>query len=162
MSYACSFYDDVTLKGWWGKRNMLGKPFWEQGIELYDAVHNVGVRSHYKATLLALPMLRKAKSRGLIVNTNSLVRFRVSFFFFFFTFFSFFFFLDGNGGGTSFTSCFLSYILYFVLGNVCVCMGEYVSVRACVSSTLTVTSACRFYVKNPRAACCMLSMCRME
>eukprot|EP00729_Bicosta_minor_P003533 gene3533-10120_t len=58
--------------GWWGKRNMLGKPFWEQGIELYDAVHNVGVRSHYKATLLALPMLRKAKSRGLIVNTNSL------------------------------------------------------------------------------------------
>ena len=38
---------------------------------LYDAVNSVGVRSHYKATLLALPMLRKASGRGLIVNTNS-------------------------------------------------------------------------------------------
>ena len=58
--------------GWWGKRQLLGKPFWEQGMGLYDAVNQVGVRSHYKATLLALPMLRKAAGRGLIVNTNSL------------------------------------------------------------------------------------------
>jgi hypothetical protein len=30
------------------------------------------VRSHYKATLLALPLLRQASTgRGLIVNTNS-------------------------------------------------------------------------------------------
>lgn len=58
--------------GWWGKRKLLGKPFWEQGMGLYDAVHQVGVRSHYKATLLALPLLRQATGRGLIVNTNSL------------------------------------------------------------------------------------------
>lgn len=54
---------------------LMGRPFWEQGIELFDAVHSVGVRSHYKATLLALPMLRRTASktghRGLIVNTNS-------------------------------------------------------------------------------------------
>ena len=54
---------------------MMGRPFWEQGIELFDAVHNVGVRSHYKATLLALPMLRRTAAqsglRSLIVNTNS-------------------------------------------------------------------------------------------
>jgi NAD(P)-dependent dehydrogenase (short-subunit alcohol dehydrogenase family) len=30
--------------GWWGKRKLLGKPFWEQGMELFDAVHTVGVR----------------------------------------------------------------------------------------------------------------------
>lgn len=34
--------------GWWGKRKILGKPFWEQGMGLYDAVTTVGVRSHYK------------------------------------------------------------------------------------------------------------------
>ena len=38
---------------------------------LYDAVTNVGVRSHYKATLLGLPLLRKSRTRGLIVNSNS-------------------------------------------------------------------------------------------
>ena len=34
--------------GWWGKRQIIGKPFWEQGMALYDAVTTVGVRSHYK------------------------------------------------------------------------------------------------------------------
>ena len=38
---------------------------------MYDAVTNVGVRSHYKATLLGLPLLRKSRTRGLIVNSNS-------------------------------------------------------------------------------------------
>ena len=33
---------------WWGKKKSLGKPFWEQGMGLYDAVTTVGVRSHYK------------------------------------------------------------------------------------------------------------------
>lgn len=56
--------------GYVGKHQLLGKPFWEQGIGLFDAVHNVGVRSHYKAVLLAIPLLRQAE-RGLIVNTNS-------------------------------------------------------------------------------------------
>ena len=56
--------------GYVGKHKLLGKPFWEQGMGLYDAVHAVGVRSHYKAVLLAMPLLKKAE-RGLIVNTNS-------------------------------------------------------------------------------------------
>ena len=59
--------------GYWRKHQLLGKPFWEAGMGLFDAVHSVGVRSHYKATLLAMPMLRRqaAGGRGLIVNTNS-------------------------------------------------------------------------------------------
>ena len=60
------------------RNKMLGRPFWETGEALYDAVHDVGVRSHYKASVLAVRMMLKKtgdaprKRRGLIVNTNSL------------------------------------------------------------------------------------------
>ena len=57
--------------GHWRKHALLGKPFWETGMGLYDAVHTVGVRSHYLATSLAVPLLRRAEGRGLVVNTNS-------------------------------------------------------------------------------------------
>jgi len=56
--------------GYWGRNKLLGKPFWEQPMELFDQVHNVGVRSHYLASRLAVPIMLKQK-RGLIVNTNS-------------------------------------------------------------------------------------------
>jgi NADP-dependent 3-hydroxy acid dehydrogenase YdfG len=56
--------------GYWGKNRLLGKPFWEAPMQLFDAVFDVGVRSHYKATVLAVPMMQK-RGRGLIVNSNS-------------------------------------------------------------------------------------------
>eukprot|EP00037_Helgoeca_nana_P034933 m.423328 g.423328 ORF g.423328 m.423328 type:complete len:411 (-) comp40859_c0_seq1:163-1395(-) len=57
--------------GYWNEHASLGKPFWDTGMGLYDAVHTVGVRSHFKATILAMPLLKRALNRGLIVNTNS-------------------------------------------------------------------------------------------
>ncbi|CAE8696512.1 unnamed protein product [Polarella glacialis] len=56
---------------YWRKEELLGKPFWEQPMQLFDEVFQVGVRSHYKAATLAVPMMQKRK-KGLIVNTNSL------------------------------------------------------------------------------------------
>jgi dehydrogenase/reductase SDR family protein 1 len=56
--------------GYWGKNRLLGKLFWEAPMQLFDAVFDVGVRSHYKATVLAVPMMQK-RGRGLIVNSNS-------------------------------------------------------------------------------------------
>lgn len=53
-----------------GEERLLGKPFWETPMRLFDEVYQVGVRSHYKATMLAVPLMQKRK-RGLIVNTNS-------------------------------------------------------------------------------------------
>jgi len=55
---------------YWSQEKLLGKPFWEQPMRLFDEVFQVGVRSHYKATLLAVPLMKKNR-RGLIVNTNS-------------------------------------------------------------------------------------------
>jgi len=47
-----------------------GKPFWEKGIEAWDQVNGVGLRSHYVASLYAAQHMSKAK-RGLIVNVGS-------------------------------------------------------------------------------------------
>eukprot|EP00939_MAST-03C_sp_MAST-3C-sp1_P005013 g5013.t1 len=75
--------------GYSRRNKLLGRPFWTTGIELFDAVHEVGVRSHYMASILAVRMMQKRRirhraksskvarssfssSRGLIVNTNSL------------------------------------------------------------------------------------------
>jgi len=55
----------------WAKQKLIGKPFWEQGMALFDTVFTVGLRSHYKTTMLALPLLKNSKGRGLVVNVNS-------------------------------------------------------------------------------------------
>ena len=57
--------------GLWRREQLLGKPFWQSGMGLFDAVHSVGVRAHYLATVLAVPLLRQSARRALIVNTNS-------------------------------------------------------------------------------------------
>ena len=48
----------------------LGKPFWELPIEAWDEVIDIGVRSHYVASVLAAPLLF-ASEHGLIVNVSS-------------------------------------------------------------------------------------------
>eukprot|EP00898_Chlorokybus_atmophyticus_P008538 jgi/Chlat1/8686/Chrsp88S08068 len=45
-------------------------PFWKQGPALWDAVCNVGLRSHYVASCFAAPIMIKNRS-GLIVNVSS-------------------------------------------------------------------------------------------
>jgi dehydrogenase/reductase SDR family protein 1 len=46
-----------------GAPKTLMKPFWEQGAETWDTVHTVGLRSHFVATCLAMPLLRTAQQR---------------------------------------------------------------------------------------------------
>ncbi len=48
----------------------LVAPFWTQPIALWDAMHTVGLRSHYVASVLAAPTM-VAAGRGLIVNVSS-------------------------------------------------------------------------------------------
>ncbi len=47
----------------------LGKPFWEVPPAAWDETFDVGVRSHYAASVFAAPLLRE--SGGLIVNISS-------------------------------------------------------------------------------------------
>lgn len=47
----------------------LGKPFWEVPPAAWDETFDIGVRSHYAASVFATPMLRE--SGGLIVNISS-------------------------------------------------------------------------------------------
>ncbi|MGW0046507.1 SDR family NAD(P)-dependent oxidoreductase [Nocardia cyriacigeorgica] len=47
----------------------LGKPFWEVPPTAWDETFDVGVRSHYAASVFAAPLLRA--SGGLIVNISS-------------------------------------------------------------------------------------------
>jgi dehydrogenase/reductase SDR family protein 1 len=39
----------------------LHSKFWEQGSELWDAIHTVGLRSHFVATAKAVPLLQKSR-----------------------------------------------------------------------------------------------------
>lgn len=50
------------------REKLLGKPFWEAPMRLFDSIFEVGVRSHYYATRLAVPLM---KNGGLILNSNS-------------------------------------------------------------------------------------------
>lgn len=50
--------------------SMIGKPFWELPLELWDDVIGVGLRSHYVASWHAAPLMI-AQKRGLIVNVSS-------------------------------------------------------------------------------------------
>ena len=48
----------------------LGKPFWELPVEAWDEVIDIGLRSHYVAARLGVPMML-AQGSGLIVNVSS-------------------------------------------------------------------------------------------
>eukprot|EP00927_Polykrikos_kofoidii_P010843 TRINITY_DN14580_c0_g1_i1.p1 TRINITY_DN14580_c0_g1~~TRINITY_DN14580_c0_g1_i1.p1 ORF type:complete len:412 (-),score=69.35 TRINITY_DN14580_c0_g1_i1:148-1338(-) len=48
----------------------MGQPFWEKGLEAWDQVNNVGLRSHYVASTLAAQKMSPLK-RGLIINVAS-------------------------------------------------------------------------------------------
>jgi dehydrogenase/reductase SDR family protein 1 len=39
----------------------LHSKFWEQGPEIWDAIHTVGLRSHFVATAKAVPLLKKSR-----------------------------------------------------------------------------------------------------
>merc|ERR1712086_456258 len=47
-----------------------GKPFWDKGPEAWDTVNNVGLRSHYIASVHAAKAMQKNKS-GIIINISS-------------------------------------------------------------------------------------------
>tara|TARA_R110002049_G_scaffold297017_1_gene485698 strand:+ start:505 stop:1407 length:903 start_codon:yes stop_codon:yes gene_type:complete len=50
--------------------SMVGQPFWQLPIKLWDDVIGVGLRSHYVASWHAAPMML-AQQAGLIVNVSS-------------------------------------------------------------------------------------------
>jgi dehydrogenase/reductase SDR family protein 1 len=49
---------------------LYGVPFWEQPISLWDEIHQVGLRSHYVASVYAAPLMI-ARPGGLIANISS-------------------------------------------------------------------------------------------
>jgi dehydrogenase/reductase SDR family protein 1 len=53
-----------------GSAKWLGKPFWEVNGDGWDHTFQIGVRSHYMASVLAAPLLMKQLG-GLIVNVSS-------------------------------------------------------------------------------------------
>ncbi|WP_307828451.1 SDR family NAD(P)-dependent oxidoreductase [Antrihabitans sp. YC2-6] len=48
----------------------LGKPFWKVPVKAWDETFDIGVRSHYAASVLAAPLMIERGS-GLIVNISS-------------------------------------------------------------------------------------------
>lgn len=63
---------DVLVNNvWGGYENMecFGHPFWEQPLCRWDAMFNRGVRAHFVASRLAVPLMLPQR-RGLIVNTS--------------------------------------------------------------------------------------------
>ncbi|KAL7561767.1 hypothetical protein ACA910_013307 [Epithemia clementina (nom. ined.)] len=46
-----------------GVEKLFGK-FWEQGLQVWDTLHNVGLRSHFVATCYAMPLLLKARDEA--------------------------------------------------------------------------------------------------
>ncbi|MCJ7437667.1 MAG: SDR family NAD(P)-dependent oxidoreductase [Acidimicrobiia bacterium] len=57
-------YSAIDLAPW------LGRPFWELPVAAWDQVVDIGVRSHYVASVFATPMLLAAE-HGLIANISS-------------------------------------------------------------------------------------------
>jgi NAD(P)-dependent dehydrogenase (short-subunit alcohol dehydrogenase family) len=49
---------------------LFGTPFWEQPIDVWDTMHEVGLRSHYVASVFAAPLLFRAEG-GLVANVSS-------------------------------------------------------------------------------------------
>ncbi|CAA9271546.1 MAG: 3-oxoacyl-[acyl-carrier protein] reductase [uncultured Corynebacteriales bacterium] len=67
---------DVLVNSAWGgyERFTDGTPFnpgpfWEQPLQLWDAMHRIGLRAHYVTTALAAPLL--IASGGLVVSLSS-------------------------------------------------------------------------------------------
>jgi dehydrogenase/reductase SDR family protein 1 len=63
---------DVLVNNVFAAPNVMpvNVPFWKTSITLWDTLHRVGLRSHYVASQLAVPLMLP-QSRGLIVNTSS-------------------------------------------------------------------------------------------
>ena len=51
-------------------RNAFGKPFWQAEPDLWDAINNVGLRSHYVTSIYAARMMSK-NDRGIICTISS-------------------------------------------------------------------------------------------
>jgi dehydrogenase/reductase SDR family protein 1 len=45
-----------------GLEKLMGK-FWEQGVEAWDALHTVGLRSHFVSSSYAVPLMLKSRYR---------------------------------------------------------------------------------------------------
>ena len=52
------------------EEKLFGVPFWQQSIEMWDQMHQVGLRSHYVASVYAVPLMLEKKG-GLIANISS-------------------------------------------------------------------------------------------
>ena len=50
--------------------DLFNTPFWKQPIDVWDTMIDVGLRSHYVASALAVPLLLKSEG-GLIANVSS-------------------------------------------------------------------------------------------
>ena len=63
---------DVLVNNVFAAPNVMpvNVPFWKIPIAVWDAMHNVGLRSHFVASQFALPLMLQRK-HGLIVNTSS-------------------------------------------------------------------------------------------
>jgi NAD(P)-dependent dehydrogenase (short-subunit alcohol dehydrogenase family) len=63
---------DVLVNNVFAAPNVMpvNVPFWKIPVSVWDAMHNVGLRSHLVASQFALPLMLQRK-RGLIVNTSS-------------------------------------------------------------------------------------------
>jgi dehydrogenase/reductase SDR family protein 1 len=69
---------DVLVNNVWGGYELLhegryetfGGPFWEAPLEVWDGMFSVGVRAHYVASSIAVPLMLE-RGRGLIVNVSS-------------------------------------------------------------------------------------------
>lgn len=46
-----------------GVQELKGGKFWETGIKSWDAMHSIGLRSHFVSSIYAVPLMLKAKSR---------------------------------------------------------------------------------------------------
>ena len=69
---------DVLVNNVWGGYELLhegrydtfARPFWEAPLSLWDGMFSAGVRAHYVASALAVPLLLRRRG-GLIVNVSS-------------------------------------------------------------------------------------------
>jgi NAD(P)-dependent dehydrogenase (short-subunit alcohol dehydrogenase family) len=69
---------DLLVNNVWGGYELLhegryetfGGPFWKAPLELWDGMFSAGVRAHYAASALAVPLLLQ-RGGGLIVNVSS-------------------------------------------------------------------------------------------
>eukprot|EP01065_Artemidia_motanka_P052161 TRINITY_DN9346_c0_g1_i1.p1 TRINITY_DN9346_c0_g1~~TRINITY_DN9346_c0_g1_i1.p1 ORF type:complete len:392 (+),score=54.62 TRINITY_DN9346_c0_g1_i1:71-1246(+) len=51
--------------------NQAGKPFWEKGVEAWDKVNGVGLRSHFVASVYASKQMVRLRKKGIIINVSS-------------------------------------------------------------------------------------------